>query len=100
LLQWTADGTAQTHIDRHSVTSDGRLAFWELKLFYEGDDAKQARITEARRTLKNATYYKDTDKYTFDEYCVKHLKANNDLTKCGVPYDGMSAVNDFLAGIL
>jgi hypothetical protein len=99
LRQWSAEGTATTHIDQYITTSDGRAAYHSLKRNYEGDDAQQAAITRARNTITNSYYLRDSDKYTFNTYCQKHQSAQNDLTRYKQPMDGKSAVQYFLRGI-
>jgi hypothetical protein len=48
LRQWTAEGVADTHVDRYSDSSDGRAAYQILVATYEGDDARQSAIAKAR----------------------------------------------------
>jgi hypothetical protein len=99
LCQWTAEGVADTHVDRYSDSSDGQAAYQMLVATYEGDDARQTAIAKARSTITNAHYYRDSANFTFDDYCNKHLAANHELLRWKVPLDGSSQVTAFIPGI-
>jgi hypothetical protein len=54
LIQWTAGGIAETHVDMFSETTDGRGAYELLHLNYEGTDYRQTLINNARHMLNHA----------------------------------------------
>jgi hypothetical protein len=56
-------------------------------------------IAKARRTISNAHYSWDNANFTFDDYCNKHLSANNELLQRKVPLGGPSQVTAFIFGI-
>ena len=99
LKEWTSDGTADTYVDRFNDTSDGRSAYILLLQNFEGDDARQTAIAQARQIIQSAHYHKDTQNFTFDDYCNKHIAANNELDRRNVSLDGPSQVIAFLHGI-
>jgi hypothetical protein len=66
---------------------------------YEGADARQTAITNARNTISTASFRDDLPTFTFDDYCNRHLSANNELLRRKVPIDGPSQVAAFLQGI-
>jgi hypothetical protein len=81
LIQWTAGGLAGTHIDQLAGTTDGRSAYELLRLNYEGTDYRQTQINNARHILNHAFYHKDSPTFKFDNYCHRHLTANNDINR-------------------
>jgi hypothetical protein len=99
LLQWTAAGDAETHVDSFNDSSDGRAAYQTVVVNYEGEDAKQAMIAKARYSIDHAHYEGDTAGFTFHTYCTKHLAAQNDLKRRGVAMNGQSQVLKFIQGI-
>lgn len=93
-------GSAETHLEPFVTDGDGRNAWIFLKAKYEGEDARNAAIAVARKEISNATWERNSKNWTLDDYCMKHTRANNTLTKYGVPVDGPSQVRAFLDGIL
>ena len=91
--------SAETHIESYSKQGDGRNAWIFLKSNYEGEDARNAAIAVARREISSATWERNSKNWTFDDYCMRHTRANNTLSKYGVPVDGPSQVRAFLEGI-
>ena len=91
--------SAETHLETFTTTGDGRSAWLFLKMKYEGEDARNAAIAMARKEISSATWEKNIKNWTFDDYCLRHTRANNALLKYGVPVDGPSQVRAFLDGI-
>ncbi len=60
LLFATARGTAATVVKQHSKTQDGRLAWLNLRKWYEGQGSKMSIARSALQTLQNPTLTKDT----------------------------------------
>jgi len=90
---------AETHLTAFEKTSNGRTAWFHLKTCYEGDDAKNTAITQARKEIRDATWERNSRNWTFDSYCMRHVKAYNTLAKYGIITDGATKVRDFLRGI-
>ena len=91
--------SAETHIESFEKKSDGRNAWLFLKTKYEGEDARNAAIAIARKEISSASWERNLKNWSFDDYCLRHTKANNTLSKYGVPVDGPSQVRAFLDGI-
>ena len=91
--------SAETHIESFEKKSDGRNAWLFLKTKYEGEDARNAAIAVARKDISSATWERNVKNWNFDDYCLRHIRANNTLSKYGVPVDGPSQVRAFLDGI-
>jgi hypothetical protein len=91
--------SAETHIESYEKKSDGRSAWLFLKTKYEGEDARNAAIAVARKEISSASWERNLKNWSFDDYCLKHTRANNTLSKYGVPVDGPSQVRAFLDGI-
>ena len=92
-------GTADTYVTEFESRGEGRAAWLALLVAFEGDDARNAAIALARNTIQTSIWEKNTRNYTFDDYCTRHIKANNELTRYGVPIDGATQVHAWLAGI-
>jgi hypothetical protein len=96
LRQWTSGGTAETFVDNNNDVQD---AWAQLVRNYEGHDAKNANIQKARDTINSAHWVRNTQNFSFDDYCNRHVKANNELDRYNSNVDGESQVNAFLKGI-
>jgi hypothetical protein len=96
LRQWTSGGTADTFVDNNN---DVQEAWTQLIRNYEGHDARNANIQKARETIIQAHWTRNTQNFTFDDYCNRHIKANNELDRYGANVDGESQENAFLKGI-
>ena len=92
-------GIAETHLTEFEKTSNGRAAWMHLKTCYEGEDAKNTAISQARKEIRDASWERNTRNWTFDSYCLRHIKAYNTLKKYGIETDGATKVRDFLHGI-
>jgi len=90
---------AETHIEAFVTLGDGRNAWNFLKTRYEGEDARNAAITLARNDISSASWERNLKNWSFDDYCMRHIWANNTLNKYRVPVDGPSQVRAFLDGI-
>ena len=84
--------SAETHIESFERKSDGRNAWLFLKTKYEGEDARNAAIAVARKDISSASWERNLKNWSFDDYCLRHTRANNTLSKYGVPVDGPSQV--------
>ena len=91
--------SAETHIESYEKKSDGRNAWLCLKTKFKGDDARNAAIAVARKEISSASWERNLKNWNFDDYCNRHTRANNTLSKYGVPVDGPSQVRAFLDGI-
>ena len=91
--------SAETHIESFEKKSDGRNAWLFLKTNNEGEDARNAAIAVARKEISSTSSERNLKNWSFDDYCLKHTRANNTLSKYGVPVDGPSQVRAFLDGI-
>jgi hypothetical protein len=79
LLQGTADGKAETHVDEFKAMNDGWGAFEKICIHFKGADARQPVITAARKQLRNLFFTKDSPEFKFETYCIGHNEANADL---------------------
>ena len=91
--------SAETHIESYEKKSDGRNAWLFLKTKYEGEDARNAAIAVAPKEISSASWERNLKNWSFDDYCLRHTRANNTLSKYGFPVDGPSQVRAFLDGI-
>ena len=96
LRQWTSGGSAETFVDNNNNVQD---AWAQLISNYEGHDARSANIKKSREIIANAHWVRNTHIYTIDDFCNKHLKANNELDRYNANVDGGSQVDAFLKGI-
>jgi hypothetical protein len=96
LRQWTSGGTAETFVDNNNDVQD---AWAQLTTNYEGHDARNANIQKARQQIMSAHWVRNSQNFNFDDYCNKHIKANNELDRYNANVDGESQVNSFLNGI-
>jgi hypothetical protein len=92
-------GIAETYLTDYEKTGNGRGAWKELLVAYEGEDATNTAITSARNDIRTTTWERNTKNWTFDQYCLKHIRANNILKKYGVPLDETTKVREFIRGI-
>jgi hypothetical protein len=92
-------GLAETHLSDFERSGNGRAAWQHLVTCFEGEDARNAAITAARNDIREATWEKNTRNWTFDMYCLKHVKAHNTLRKYGIIIEGETKVRDFIRGI-
>jgi len=77
LQLWTSGGTADTYVDEAAETKDGNGAWMNLMSVYEGDDAKEAIAREGRTIIDKTKFTKESRNFTLEDYCNKHLRANN-----------------------
>jgi hypothetical protein len=96
LRQWTSGGTADYHVDN---TNDVQEAWNNLLRSYEGVDARGANIQKARKQIEEAKWVSNQPNHTFDDYCTKIEKANNELNRYGANVEPESQVLAFLKGI-
>jgi hypothetical protein len=96
LRQWTSGGTAGTFIDNNKNVQE---AWTQLIWNYESHDARNTNIQKARETIAQAHWSRDTQNFTFNNYCNPHIKANNELDCYGANVDRELQVNAFLKGI-
>jgi asparagine N-glycosylation enzyme membrane subunit Stt3 len=97
IRQWTSGGTAETFVDNNNDVQD---TWTKLICNYEGHDARGANVQRSRETIASAHWTRNTHNFSFDDYCNRHKKANNELDCYGGNVDGESRVNAFLKGIL
>jgi hypothetical protein len=96
LREWTSGGSAETY----SYTSNDANEVWQLLIaHYEGHDAVNSNIMKARESINTAHWSRNSPNYTFDDYCNRIMKANNELNNYGANVDGVSQVRAFLKGI-
>ena len=96
LKEWTTGGTASAYIENEYNV---QTAWHNLKVNYEGTDAKQAIIQRARNDIQNAHFTRETVNFKFNDYCVRHLRANSRLDRYQANIDPTSQVTAFLKGI-
>jgi Reverse transcriptase (RNA-dependent DNA polymerase) len=96
LRQWTSGGQAETYVDNNNDVQD---AWDKLVSNYEGHDAKSSNIQKAREMINTSHWTRNSQNFTFDDYCNRHIKANNELDRYKSNVDGESQVNAFLKGI-
>mmetsp|Transcript_11237 Transcript_11237/g.16169 ORF Transcript_11237/g.16169 Transcript_11237/m.16169 type:complete len:351 (+) Transcript_11237:725-1777(+) len=92
-------GIAETYLSNYEKTGNGREAWQELLTAYEGEDATNTAITSARNDIRLSSWERNTKNWTFDQYCLKHIRANNILKKYDVPLDEATKVREFIRGI-
>ena len=92
-------GLAETYLTDFEKSGDGREAWIALLTAYEGDDAKNAAITSARNDIRTSTWERNSKNWTFDQYCLKHIRAHNILKRYDVPMDESTKVREFIRGI-
>eukprot|EP00590_Aulacoseira_subarctica_P008036 CAMPEP_0172430552 /NCGR_PEP_ID=MMETSP1064-20121228/54927_1 /TAXON_ID=202472 /ORGANISM="Aulacoseira subarctica , Strain CCAP 1002/5" /LENGTH=241 /DNA_ID=CAMNT_0013176685 /DNA_START=3 /DNA_END=725 /DNA_ORIENTATION=- len=92
-------GLAETYLSDYEKTGDGREAWQALLTAFEGDDAKNAAITSARNDIRTSTWERNSKNWTFDQYCLKHIRAHNILKRYDVPVDESTKVREFIRGI-
>ena len=83
LQLWTSGGNAATYVDTFQTTHDGRGAWLYLLNLFDGGDAKETLAREARRMIKESYFSKESRNFSSEDYCNKHIRANNRLIACG-----------------
>jgi hypothetical protein len=96
LRQWTSGGTADHHVD---TTNDVQEGWNNLVHCYEGIDARGAYIQKARKAIEEAKWEKNERNKTFDNYCTKIQKANNELNRYKANVEPASQLLTFLKGL-
>ena len=99
LTTWTSGGMAETHVDNYRTTRDGRGAWLEMHAVFDGADSLEAIARDARAIISSADFYSETRNYTIDDYCNKHIRANNMLRTAGQAREPFEQVEVFLEGI-
>jgi hypothetical protein len=100
MVEWTKSGSAKTYVDQYQETQDGRGAYLELITAFEGQDARYTAIITAQSRIESAYFERPTWNFTFEDYCMKHIKANNELRHYQVEAPGELQVSKFLRGII
>ena len=94
---------AYNHILEYDRTYNGREAWVTLKSFYEGEDFKQRLQDEAFAIFRNTVYRGDSQKFTFESYVQRHLKAHKLLLEAewneGRGMDDSSKIQNLRGGI-
>eukprot|EP00934_Nitzschia_sp_Nitz4_P002319 Nitzschia sp. Nitz4//scaffold471_size5685//193//5616//NITZ4_009210-RA/size5685-processed-gene-0.1-mRNA-1//1//CDS//3329552692//2319//frame0 len=96
LKEWVAGGTASTFVEDAANVQE---AWNGLIVNYDGADAIAARVQKARNDIMTSHYTQDTVNFSFQDYCTRILRANNELDRYNANVDGRSQVTDFLKGI-
>eukprot|EP00934_Nitzschia_sp_Nitz4_P001469 Nitzschia sp. Nitz4//scaffold498_size9664//494//4337//NITZ4_009088-RA/size9664-snap-gene-0.10-mRNA-1//-1//CDS//3329553087//1469//frame0 len=96
LKEWVAGGTADTFVEDASNVQE---AWNSLVVNYDGADAIAARVQKARNDISSAHFSQDSVNFSFQDYCTRILRANNELDRYNANVDGRSQVTDFLKGI-
>jgi len=99
LLFATAGGTAATVVKRHDKTQDGRLAWLDLRKWYEGQGSKNSIARRALQTLQNLTLARDT-MGGVEAYISAFEDALTSLEEVGEPYSENLKKMTFLKGIV
>ncbi len=99
LLFATAGGTAATVVKRHELTQDGRLAWLNLRKWYEGQGSKNSIARRALQTLQNLTLARDTVGGA-EAYISAFEDALTSLEEVGEPYSENLKKMTFLNGIV
>ena len=92
-------GLAETYLTDYEKSGNGREAWQDLLVAFEGEDAKNTAITAARNDIRTSTWERNTKNWSFDQYCLKHIRAHNTLKRYGVPMDGATMVREWMRGI-
>ena len=90
---------AETYLTDFERSGDGREAWLTLLTAFEGEDARNAAITRARNDIRTSTWERNTKNWTFDQFCLKHIRAHNILKRYDVPMDKSTKVREFIRGI-
>jgi hypothetical protein len=84
-------------------TSDGRKAWITLKAFYEGEDFLQRIQDESFAILANTSYRGESQRFNFERYVARHLKAHKLLVEAdynhGMGMDESTKIQHLKAGI-
>jgi hypothetical protein len=100
MVEWTKSGSAKTYVDRYRETQDGRGAYLELVTAFDGQDARRTAINTAQSRIKSAYFEHPMRNFTFEDYCTKHIEANDELRRYQVETPGELQVSKFLRGII
>jgi hypothetical protein len=100
MVEWTKSGSAKTYVDRYQETQDGRGAYLELITAFEGQDARRTAINTAQSRIESDYFERPTRNFAFEDYCMKHIKANDELRRYQVETPGELQVSKFLRGII
>ena len=92
-------GLAETYLSDFERSGDGRGAWLTLLTAFEGEDARNAAITSARNDIRTCTWERNSKNWTFDQFCLKHIRAHNILKRYDVPMDESTKVREFIRGI-
>ena len=96
MKEWTAERTASTYVED---STDVQAAWNSLTTNFEGEDAISTIVLRVRNAIRDSHFTQNTNNFTFQDYCTKHIKSNNELDRYNANVDGASQVTAFLRGI-
>jgi hypothetical protein len=99
LTTWTSSGTAETYVDLYRGTRDGQAAWMNLHSKFDGRDAQETIARQGREMIRSAHFHSSTSRFSLEDYCNRHIRANQLLSSVNQAKPGREQVELFLQGI-
>ena len=99
LLQHTENTEGYNIVSNNEKKRDGRKAWNELCLHFEGATYKERVAQEAATTLKNSCYSGPRRNFTFGDYYTLHATAQCKLLRAGKAMSVEQQIDAFIQGI-
>ena len=99
LLQHTENTEGYNIISNNEKKRNGRKAWNELCLHFEGSTYKERVAQEAGTTLKNSCYSGPRRNFTFGDYYTLHSTAQTKLLRAGKPMSVEQQIDSFIQGM-
>ena len=99
LVQHTEHTEGASIVQSNERRRNGRKAWKELKLHFEGSTYKQRSAQEAGNILKSATYSGPKKNFSFGDYYKLHSSAHSKLLRAQKPMTTEQKIDTFVQGI-
>jgi len=98
LVQHMKNTEGTSMVKKNSWRRDGRKAWQDLLLHFEGDIYKEYFAQEASAILRNSTYNGSRQKFTFGDYPNRDASAHVKLRNAGKPTTTKQKIGSFIQG--
>ena len=78
---------------------NGRRAWKNLLLYFEGSTYKERLVQEAGRIIKNTTYSGSKRNISFGDYYKRHALVHTKLDRANKPMSTKEKINFFIQGM-
>ena len=99
LVQHTENTEGASIVQANETRRNGRKAWSELVMHFEGDTYKQRTAQEAASVLKSATYTGPKKNFSFGDYYKLHTSAHAKLLRADKPMTVEQKIDGFVHGL-